>query len=389
MLDFRIVSVLMAVFTSNMLIIILTMIFLSESILYKFGLSILSVFCVLIFVRMALPFEFAQVTINIKFPAIVSKMLTYLQHPRISLFRHTYSIWEFCIFIWGIGFLILFLRYIYYIKYTYSFIQNHGTDVTDEYVLLIEELCTKKKLQKRLRVINLSALSSPSVFMYGLHYYILIPKNLELENEEKQLILRHELSHIMHHDLILKFFVQILCLFYWWNLFCILLKKQSDLLFELRVDFSVISQGKDKIKQYLMCLLKIRQYNAENKSKLLRSTTISFLPKKRSTLYKRFYFIMANDTPKNKHLAKVVLIPVCILYIASFVFIFEAYYRRPENTDGELLTSANMYVVKDGENKYNIYFNGVYAETVSSLKNYPKNCKIYLSLKEAKENEKN
>lgn len=390
MLDFRLASILMAVFTSNIFIVILTLVFLNKSILYRFGLSILGIFCVLIFTRMALPFEFTGITKNIKLPTVISKFFVNIQYPIVPLFGQNYSIWDICVCIWILVFLVRFFVYIYSIKQTYDFIKSYGVDVTDDYVALINKLCAKKKLQKRISIINLQLIPSPSVFKYRFNYYILMPKNLELDEEEREFIFRHELSHVTHYDLTLKFLVQILCLFYWWNPCCYVLRRQSNLLFELRVDSSVVTNDHNKIARYLACVLKVKKYSANNKSDLKLSSTISFLPKRNSALHRRFTFLMENDASKNKYLGKFVLIPVFVLYLVSFIFIFEAYYRRPENNNrGTSLTSQNMYIVKEDDHTYDVYFNGIYAETVDSLENYPENCKIYLSLEEAKENEEN
>ncbi len=389
MLDFDLTSVLMAVITSNVLIIILVFIFFNESALYKFGFSILGVFCVLVFVRMVLPFELASITKVIMFPKTISKFIVFITHPRFSLFGYPCSIWTCCIAIWGIVFLVLFFRYIHSIKKTYDFVMNYGKDVTDDYRLLVGKLCINDKLCKRISVIRLPLMPSPSVFKYGSNYYILIPKNLELDEEETELVFKHELAHIFHHDSTLKFLIQVLCLFYWWNPFCSLLKKKSDLLFELRVDSSIITKGPDEVKRYLACLIKVREYSADNQSNLSLTATISLLPVQNSALYKRFYFL-TEDGSRNKYLEKCILIPVCIMYLASFIFIFEPYYRVTEDTTiGTDLSVQNMYIIKHDESTYDIYFNGVYAETVDSLDNYPEDCKIYLSLEEAQQNEEN
>ena len=390
MLDFRLASVLMSAFTSALFIVILTLIFLNESILYKFGLSILSVFCALIFIRMLLPFEFTGITINIGIPTILSRFFAYLQHPRFLIFGHLYSIWEFFVIIWGIVFFIRFLNYIRSIRKTYNFIRDFGIDVTDDYIALVKQICTKKRIYEKISVIKLPITLIPSVFRYRFHYYIVMPSDLELDEDEMELVLGHELSHVIHHDLILKFLIQILCDFYWWNPCCNILRKQSNLLFELRVDSSVTSKGPRKIQRYLACLLKIKEYNVDKENKLPPSAIISIVPKQSSTLHKRFRFLMESDMPKNKYLAGLLLLPVCVIYLMSFVFIFESYYITPSNADANIeLNLQNTYAVINKQNTYDIYFNGIYAETVDSLESYPENCEIYLSLAEAQEKEKN
>ena len=64
MLNFSLSSVIMAVLSSNLLIVILSVIFLNRSILYKFGLPLLGIFGVLITLRMLMPFEFNNITKN-------------------------------------------------------------------------------------------------------------------------------------------------------------------------------------------------------------------------------------------------------------------------------------------------------------------------------------
>ena len=168
------------------------------------------------------------------------------------------------------------------------------------------------------------------------------------------------------------------------------MRKQSDLLFELRVDSSVTSEGSRKIQRYLACLLKIKEYSVNKENKLPHSAIISAVPKQSSTLHKRFCFLMESDTPKNKYLAGLLLLPVCVIYLMSFVFIFESYYITPNNAEENIeLNLQNIYAVINDKSTYDIYFNGIYAETVNSLESYPENCKIYLSLEEVQQNEKN
>lgn len=75
MLNFSLSSVIMAVLTSNLLIVILSVIFLNRSILYKFGLPLLGIFGVLITLRMLMPFELNNITQNIYFPERLSKAI--------------------------------------------------------------------------------------------------------------------------------------------------------------------------------------------------------------------------------------------------------------------------------------------------------------------------
>jgi len=387
MLNFSLASVLMAFITSNLLIMILTLIFLYEPMLYKSGVQVLGVFCVLVVARMAFPFEITGISININFPRLVSRILTFVRYPRVRISGIGISIWHIAILIWGIVFIVKFIFYIKSVKKVYRFIDDYGTDTTSSYRQLINSLC-KKGLRERVLVIKLPMITSPSVFLYNTHYYILLPDKLELDEEETGLVLKHEIAHITHHDLVVKFLLQVLYLFYWWNIFCKKLKKQTDLLFELRVDFSIVSMGGSRsTKRYLSCLLKVKEYGENNDNQVTLPSAICLLTEK-SSLNKRFRFIMENGSSGNKLITSSILTFVCTIFLLSFVFIFEGYYMSPKNcTSCESLTDENIYIIKSRHNTYDIYFNGKYAETVNSLENYPEDCKIYLSLEEAHKNE--
>ena len=277
-------------------------------------------------------------------------------------------------------------------KDTYNFIYKYGVNVTDTpgYKAALCKTIDNKKLQDRITILQLPLISSPAVFRYHMHYYILMPDKLPLNEDEQEFIFRHEVSHILHHDITLKFFLQIICLFYWWNPFCYMLKKRSSLLFELRVDSSVVSQGDEQIRQYIACLVKVSKYSVSGNSGLSMPSAIRFSLKMESDTFIRVCFLLENKKMKNKILTRLISLPLCIIYIFSFLFIFEGYYVNPGDIGySQEVTSENTYLVKNKDNTYDVYFYGKHIDTASSLDYYPDDCKIYLSLKEAKKNEEN
>lgn len=392
MLNFSFASLLMAIVTSNLFIIILTLIFINQSVMREFGFSLLGMICTLIFIRMLFPFEFAHMTKNINLPWAVSRGVSFIRQPRIPVLGHSCSFWDLFVIIWGIGFLVLFFQYVSSIKDTYNFISEYGADVTESpgYKAALCKTLDNKKLRDRITIIQLPLIQSPAVFRYHMHYYILMPDGLVLDEEEQEFIFRHEVSHILHHDVTLKFFLQAICLFYWWNPFCYMLKKRSSLLFELRVDSSVISQGDEQARRYIACLVKVSKYSISGDSGLSMPSAIKFSLKMESDTFIRVCFLLENKKMKNKILTRLISLPLCIIYILSFIFIFEGYYIGPVHIeDGQEMTAENTYIVKNKDSTYDIYFYGEHIDTASSLDYYPDDCKIYLSLKEAKKNEEN
>ena len=122
MLNFSFASLLMAIVTSNLFIIVLTLIFINQSVMREFGFSLLGMICTLVFIRMLFPFEFAHMTKNINLPMAVSRLISFIRHPGIPVLGYSCSVWDIFVIIWGIGFLVLFYQYMSSIKDTYNFI---------------------------------------------------------------------------------------------------------------------------------------------------------------------------------------------------------------------------------------------------------------------------
>lgn len=119
-------------------------------------------------------------------------------------------------------------------------------------------------------------------------------------------------------------------------------------------------------------------------------SAIKFSLKMESDTFIRVCFLLENKKMRNKILTRLISLPLCIIYIFSFIFIFEGYYISPSNMEySQEVTSENTYFVKNKDNTYDVYFYGKHIDTASSLDYYPDDCKIYLSLKEAKKNEEN
>ena len=69
-------------------------------------------------------------------------------------------------------------------------------------------------------------------------------------------IIRHELEHYRHHDLVLLFLLDLLVCFHWWNPFVYILRKHFTLVLEISNDQMVIKGMNEREKlEYLSSLL--------------------------------------------------------------------------------------------------------------------------------------
>lgn len=81
---------------------------------------------------------------------------------------------------------------------------------------------------------------------------------LSFTEQERSLVLRHELAHIASGDIALKLFVEIISSVYWWIPFIGALSRQTNAALELRAD-DLVTKELDESQRlaYLSCLLKV------------------------------------------------------------------------------------------------------------------------------------
>lgn len=387
MLNFGFSSVLISVLSCNLLIIFIAVIFRHPSVILRIGFRLLSVFLILTAVRFLFPFEL-PISTNLNFPEGISRFIVFLRNHRFTVYDRNFSIWNFMEMIWAIGFLVLLIRYLRNYYVLHKMIQECGHDVPSKYYTLLKDICDGRKVGNHIRIIRVPFIQGPMVCRFR-DYYILLPESLVLKEREMYFVLHHETSHIFHHDLRTKFLIQMVCMMYWWNPFCFFLKRQTNLLLESRVDQTVALSDPETKADYMECLLKITEQIYQNQQ-LKNAIGISFSSRRRSLLYDRFHLLIKNDsTTAPRKSMYFLLVPVCMVYLFSFLYIFEGYYIPSETEQlSESPTSEDTYIIRNDDGTYDVYYNDIFLETTDSLTYYPNDCKIYSS-KEVYENEKN
>ncbi|MDY3767908.1 MAG: M56 family metallopeptidase [Lachnospiraceae bacterium] len=355
----------------------------------RVGYKLLSLFSILTAVRLLFPFEL-PISTNIPFPQEISRWITFLLHPRFAVLGIKVCIWNVIEVLWVISILFLLFRCIKTNVLFHRFIQKNGIEITHEpfYAVSLEKACPREKLREKIRIVRLPMIQSPTVCRF-FSYYILLPDSLEFSEDELYFIFRHEISHIVHHDLLIKFFIELICMIYWWNPFCHSLKKQTDLLWELRVDESVTASDPSAKIGYSRCLIRIASHIAEDEP-IQHCPGISFSSNS-SLLRCRFDLLIPENPVKPKKYMTLLLIPICMVYCLSYLYIFESHYVPPAYTESPTVTipsADNMYMVLNDDGTYSVYLQGEFIETTDSLEYYPKDCRIYVSQEEALKHEK-
>ena len=208
--------------------------------------------------------------------------------------------------------------------------------------------------------------------IYGLQSpYILLPKELFLNEKELYYVLCHEASHFFQHDLWLKLFSQILQAVFWWNPFSFLLKRQISLMLEMRTDrfISTDSVHKEEYAQTLLHMAKLQIHQT-------LGPTISFCDVSGSALSQRI-LMMIRSSDKVGHRPVQLLFSSLIvgLYAFSLFFIFEPSSPPRDNTFE--ITYENGYFVENPNGGYDLYINGNYLATLSQIDDSLTDLKIY------------
>ena len=375
MIRFSFSSFYMSMIFANIVILFLYIVFHNQKLMIKMGLPILSGAVSLAILRMVLPFEFLFLSHNIFLPETISKMIRNFIHP---YFSGSFSFWSFVKIIWIIGIIFFTIRYLKtehdfkmdVIKYSEK--PPESSPAYQVFRQIQQELPKSKCIELRI----FPFVQTPSI--YGIHRpYILLPEEMILNEKQLYYVLHHEVSHYLHHDSLLKLGVEFLCIVYWWNPFCRFLQKKADEILEMRIDQTIAKQNEQKL-EYMQCLLFVANHIVSTSYDIKSSKMISFSDKPSSLLSDRFQMLLDNKQQFHKSKKYILLSCLTVLFLLSFIFIFEASYVTPEDSVNSSIPSTNnSYFIEREDGSYDFYINGKYITTEDSLEYYSDDIPIY------------
>jgi len=372
-----------AILTCNILIAIIAVIIRNEKIMINVGYKLITVFLLLTAIRFLLPFEVSYAT-TIPLPEGIFGVIVKVFTPLFYIHGHKFKLLHLILLIWLVGILVQGYRYYRANRRIYTYIFTHGKNVTNDsvYAELLAEI--SPSTHHKFHIYEISFLRTPLLYGHRIPY-ILLPAdycaagdrtNKNVRNDLSY-ILKHEVMHYRHHDLFIKFMVRLLSIIYWWNPFCYLLNEQIDLVLEMRIDDTVTPLSDKEISEYLHTLLNIAEYQDAVLSHPM-GNVISFAHGNHKVLTKRFQMLLHRKHKKNKGLNLFLIFVVGIIYLCSYLFIFEAYHVSEEAIELSVQASdTNSFLVDNGDGTYDFYFNNIRFEVVDSLDYYSEDIPIY------------
>lgn len=377
-------TVLMAFLSSNIIIVFTAVCFRNKDLLVSFGYRMFALLLGLTFLRFVLPFEF-PFSINLVFPEIFSRAVSFLRYPFYRSEHIRISIWIIFESIWLAGALVMLVRFLKDHLVFNHWVVWQSINVTEDehYSRLLDEICGDTP--NPFWVFELSGLKVP--MLYGIrHPRILIPAGMELQEEELRYLLSHETAHHFHHDIIIKLGVSLLNIVYWWNPACHALKKQLDTVLEMRIDDYVTEDTFESKQGYLRCLIHVAEERTEHAGKRIRipgSSIALFNPKRFDTTEYRFNMMSGEPKPYARFLHISALVLTVGVYLFSYVFIFEAQYISPKETVATFDSLGSYtYMVLTEDNTYEVYYGTLLIETVDSIEEYIEGTPVYNSFDE-------
>ena len=186
---------------------------------------------------------------------------------------------------------------------------------------------------------------------------------LSFTGQERRLILQHELAHIAFGDITLKLFVEIVSAVYWWIPFIGALSRQTNAALELRAD-DLVTRELDEGQRlaYLSCLLKVAKCSRRTPSPF----AVGLMTGKEGSLKTRFRYVL--ERPRTSSLFHAVALLCVVMMALSFFVVFEPYHI-PDDVLAETFSPRDegAYLVLREDGGYDLYVKEAYMGMLTSI----------------------
>lgn len=181
------------------------------------------------------------------------------------------SWWQVALVIWVAGVIITFA---YQLVKHYRFLKmvERWSDVVEDEPILrqYDELKKNVGVSKKIDIFLCPCIGSPS--MVGFRNPRILLPTLDLAKDDIAFILKHELVHYKHKDLLYKFLVLIAVSIHWFNPIAYLSAKAISVLCEMSCDAEVVTGTDSKTRQqYCEAIIGIVKHHAKMKTVLSTS----------------------------------------------------------------------------------------------------------------------
>lgn len=336
-MSITITSMFIALMTSTFLILLLNYVLSNKRCYKKLRLDFLSILIFIIILRLCFPSEFFY-TITIEAPFFMNPIITFFKLKVIK----EITVFNILTIIWIIGCVHKLKQLYCQIKQTnhlFEYIKKSSNQMKISDFL-------PNYIDKDYPVFLTNLVPSPMVLLFK--KAILVP-NIKYTEIEISNILHHEATHLNQCDALIKRFIQILVILYWWFPLIYILEKQIDLFLEMRIDSKVSKKmTKKESLIYLKTLLSVKSKTLENNIfPFSQISSFTIFENKNILKFRIEYFLEGNFKYKTK---KSILFLLFILLISTNLVIFEPSYNNEPFLEGTYEADSFGHILhkKDG-----------------------------------------
>ena len=344
----------------------------------KVGISGSIVICIILLLRMAIPFDIGIARkIEVYWPWFLKWYKTVNMEPH-RIGSVSLTITQMTAMIFGVVAVILVIRFVA-TYFNQLAICRQCVMQEAAYEAVLQRICEQLNYHRRILLVKSSEVDSPMCIGFRTSY-IILPEP-EFSEKELEYIFTHEITHLKYHDLYYMMAANLLNCIFWWNPLTYVVKTELNYALEVRCDIRVTSDYTvEECTTYLQTILKVLK-NKNRKKKLFIGSTTGFASfGYNRAMEERFRAVLTQEPVNGSSKAgfHVWCLGMLGLLACSYLFVIFPYYEV-SNVDfdqREEIDSDNMWLTVDENGEYIIHFqeNGhlveqvVEADMISTMK---------------------
>ena len=331
--------------------------------------------------RLLIPMEVLPWTYNLNTARVLPKLTDYF-HQSVLIGDKPVTRWQIVFeLLMVISVVVLVCTIIAYWLYARK-VEKCPKAEDEKFQRLINKILAEegKKVDFTVRWVDFE--DSPAVF--GIFKPTILMPRIELEEKDLENVLRHEVAHYLHGDLVIRLGWLIIRAICCWNPAVYLLDGQLGKLLEIRADENATAKmSSDEQDAYMHTLIELAKDKPKKGSSPFNA---SFFEKRGLKIRKRMDIIMSRGEGSRTGVVLtnlVICTMVILLTVAMNCLILEPISEIPVDDASETtdVVEGNSFFIRNADGTFDLYFKGVHCATLEDTRGT--DLPIYDSLEEA------
>jgi beta-lactamase regulating signal transducer with metallopeptidase domain len=360
-------SFMMSVIFSSLFMIIVHMLRKKKKFIISFGASTVITAYLVCIGRMILPVE-TGITKVIAIPKVYNRFFEIVYLNKIRVGTTDINLFGIFLLIWLLGAIIATAYLlINYIDKRSKVLSNSYSDEKSK--LILHKITQEKGFDSDICIMRCNRISIPMGM--GLIKKLIILPDYEYSQDELIFILKHELTHFINHDFIIKFVTRIFCCAFWWNPLVYMYGNDIDQMLEIKCDLSVTENLNNSEKtDYLKVIVDSLRKSTEIRLKSIPIVSTQLHKECRYSMVERFELIRDYKRPNLLKYRIMLIACMLCLFCASYLVIFQSSYEVPQSemTEGAeygSFTSNDGYILRDSKGNYSLILEDGTSQTLT------------------------